>query len=307
MNLLFLNMPAPIALFCYNRPDHLKLTVESLKENSIAKDSTLFIFSDGAKSDKLDDKIKVDEVREYIGKVTGFKNIIIQRSKENKGLAKSVIEGVTEILEKFEKVIVMEDDLICSKDFLLFMNNALDFYKDNSKIGSISGFSFMLEKHNLKDDYFFIKRASSWGWATWKNRWLKVDWALKKYDEFISDSKAVDDFKNAGRDLIPMLKKQNQSLIDSWAIRWTFFHYEKDLYCLVPKYSKIRNIGTDGSGTNFTNTTKKYQTSLSEGIPPFPLQVKQSIETINYIRNTFKTSIYRRCINYFVLSRNHAK
>ncbi len=122
---------APIVLFVYNRLSHTKQTVESLQKNYLADQSELFIFSDGPKNEL--DRQKVENVRKYLNSINGFKNIVIKESQENKGLANSVISGVSEIISKYGKIIVMEDDLVSAPGFLKFMNEALEFYKDNSK------------------------------------------------------------------------------------------------------------------------------------------------------------------------------
>ncbi|GAL71319.1 glycosyltransferase [Jejuia pallidilutea] len=130
---------APIALFTYKKLAPLKATVEALKSNNLAEKSELIVFSDGPK--KESDTPQIEAVRAYIKTITGFKKITCIFSKNNKGLAKSILEGVTQILKQNETVIVLEDDLKTSINFLDFMNESLDFYKDNDKIISISGYT----------------------------------------------------------------------------------------------------------------------------------------------------------------------
>src|ERR1700733_3957738 len=128
---------APIVLFVHNRLETVKKTIESLQMNTLAKESELYIFSDGPKNP--DDKIQVDLVREYLKTIRGFKNITIDESPKNSGLAISIIHGVTEIVEKFNKVIVLEDDLITSPYFLQFMNDGLNIYENDEKVMTING------------------------------------------------------------------------------------------------------------------------------------------------------------------------
>ncbi len=162
---------APIVLFVYNRPDLTKETLSALKKNTLASESELFIFSDGSKSEK--DFDKVNEVRKLIKNINGFKSVRVFENKENKGLANSIIFGVTKIINKYGKIIVLEDDLITSKYFLKFMNEGLNFYKNNKKIGSITGYnkpSHFMKFKNYDKDLYLSSRFSSWGWATWKDR-----------------------------------------------------------------------------------------------------------------------------------------
>ena len=138
----------PIILFVYNRPEHTRQTVEYLSKNKLAESSKLFIFSDGPKNDK--DKQKVFEVRKYLKRIKGFKEIRIIEREKNLGLANSVISGVSQIFQSFEKVIVLEDDIISSPSFLKFMNDALDFYKADEKIFSVSGYPYPVK---ISDSY----------------------------------------------------------------------------------------------------------------------------------------------------------
>lgn len=252
---------APIVLFVYNRPLHTSQTLEALKRNKLANKSTLFIFSDGAKTSL--DKSAVDDVRNYLRDISGFSDVVIRQRKENYGLAKSVIEGIKEIFEDFEEVIVLEDDIVTSTKFLTFMNNSLKFYKDISSIYSISGYSFpILAPREYDKDIYFLQRSSSWGWATWKDRWEQALWENSFFKKKISDNKIRKNFNRGGSDLTPMLVKQINNKIDSWAIRWAFTHYLNNGNCIFPLKSLVKNIGTDATGTNFDRKTSKYNVEL---------------------------------------------
>jgi GNT-I family len=295
-------MVAPIVLFCYNRPTHLKKTIESLLQNELAKDSKIYIFSDGPKPNKKNDKEKVEAVRAYLNRLIGFKEIIISNSTVNKGLANSVIFGVSEVIKQYGRAIVLEDDLMVSNDFLEFMNTGLEFYKNEKKIYSISGYSFLLEKIDLSDEVFLIKRASSWGWATWVDRWEDVDWKLKDIDLFFKDANQKSNFMEAGEDTLPMLAKYRKNKIDSWAIRWTYHHFINSAFCLVPKYSKVENFGTDRSGTNFIISTDKYKTKANIKRIDFPELINENQLVTKFIKDKFKPSYIRKIINKLRLS-----
>ena len=176
-------MLAPIVLFVYNRLDHTQGVIETLSKNLLAKESELYVFSDAAKSEN--GLGKVNEVREYIRDDAwhgNFKEVTIIEAEKNKGLANSVIGGVTKIIHEYGKVIVVEDDLILSPYFLNYMNDALDYYQDDEKIWSISGYSFPMKSlKKYPHDIFYSYRGCSWGWATWNDRWNLVDWEVKDY------------------------------------------------------------------------------------------------------------------------------
>lgn len=250
-----MNEFAPIVLFVYNRLEHTIKTVESLKSVSASADSKLYVFSDGAKNEND----KVDAVRKYLKTITGFKSVNIIERENNLGLANSVITGVAEIFDKYEKAIVLEDDLLFSKNFLLFMNSALSELENVGNVFSISGYNFPI---NIPLDYkhqiYLSPRASSWGWATWKDRWEKTDWSVTDFNSFIKNKNKVSEFNIGGNDLTKMLKNQVEGKIDSWAVRWSYAHYKNNAFCIYPVKSKVQNIGTDSSGLHSITTNKFF-------------------------------------------------
>jgi len=289
---------APIILFAYNRLTHLQQAVMSVQMNVLAIESDLFIYSDGPKNSE--DSIKVKSVREYLKTISGFKTIRIIEKEHNNGLANSVIAGVTEVLQKYPKVIVVEDDLRVSVDFLSFMNAALDFYSQNPQVFSISGYNFPIDiPTNYHYDVYLSYRASSWGWATWRDRWNKADWEVRDYQEFKKDRSAQRLFNRGGEDLTPMLHKQMKGVIDSWAIRWAYSHFKNDAYCIFPVISKVNNIGKDGSGTH-SRKTHKYDVDINIVNREFVLT--NNLKVNNGILHNFKKvvcpSIIRRLLNF---------
>ncbi|WP_456376522.1 glycosyltransferase [Lutibacter sp.] len=252
---------APICLFTYNRLAETKQTVASLQQNFLAKESELFIFSDGTKETSFS---KVNEVRKFIKTIDGFKNITIFEAPNNKGLANSIISGVTQIIEDYGKVIVLEDDLVTSPNFLDFINQALEFYKNNDKIYSISGYTLHLDSlQNYSKDFYLGYRASSWGWGTWLNRWNNVDWEIENYLNFQNSLSQKIKFMRGGSDMPNMLKNQMQGKLDSWAIRWCFDQFIKDKLTVFPSKSKIESIGINSNATH-TKHTKRFDTILDE-------------------------------------------
>lgn len=245
---------APIVLFTYKRLDTLQQTVNALAANYLADESDLIIYSDGGKNSE--DQLIIETTRAFLKTITGFKTISIYESTVNKGLATSIIDGVTEVTNKCGKAIILEDDLVTSKNFLVFMNNALAFYQDNPKILSISGYSPIINGIDPTDVYYTF-RSSSWGWATWANRWNKIDWSCSYYfSSFRNDWMAKMRFNHMGSDMSLMIKRQMQNKIDSWAIRFSFHQFEYKLFSVHPAISKVENIGL--SEKDATNTVQKY-------------------------------------------------
>lgn len=238
---------APICLFVYKRIDSLKLTVEALQKNYLSQQSDLYIFSDSAKA--LEDQKSVNTVREYLRSIDGFREVVIHESTQNNGLANSIIEGVSKILEDHKNVIVLEDDLVTTRNFLLFMNQALDYYDENTGIKSINGFSLKI-KSNRKGDVFFHSRTYSWGWATWQNRWNKDTFSKKRIKQKITQEK-LDQFREScGADAPKMLMDSLEGLNDSWYARWMYSHFEEDKLAVYPYKSKVRNVGFSKEGTH---------------------------------------------------------
>lgn len=253
---------APIVLFTYNRLDHTSQTIKHLENNVLATNSDLIVFSDA--SQKKKDEKSVQAVRDYLKSVKGFKSCTIIERKDNFGLAKNIIEGVTEIINKFGKVIVLEDDLLTSKNFLCYMNKSLDYYKDRQDIFSISGYTGNLPFLPLRNnDTYLSYRPSSWGWGTWKDQWDNIDWDVEDFDDFIQNKKEVKKFNRGGIDMARMLKSYMKGKNNSWAIRWSYAMYKQDKYCIYPKVSKVQNIGF-GEGATHCSGVNIYKTTLDE-------------------------------------------
>lgn len=287
----------PIVLFVYNRPWHTKKTIEALKNNELAGESDLFIFADNTVDDK--NKESVDSVRRYVKTIDGFKTVNIVERETNFGLANSIISGVNHVSSLYDRVIVLEDDVITAPSFLTFMNNALEFYQTNKSIFSVSGYPYSIKiPGSYKKDVFISYRTSSWGWGTWKDRWEKVDWEVKDFNSFIKDKKAQKLFNRAGEDVTPMLKAQIWGEIDSWAIRWTYSHFKHNAYCLLPIIPLCKNIGTDSSGTH-SATSKKFNVNIINDKNTIKLtdDLKFDDDIILRIKKLAKLSLFRRIVN----------
>jgi hypothetical protein len=270
---------APISLFVYKRIDCLVITINSLKNNTLAKESELFIFSDGYKNEL--DKDGVLEVRKYLKSINGFKNVIIIESDVNVGLANSIIRGVSFVLTKFESIIVLEDDLETSQNFLNFMNESLCFFCNNDKIISVCGYSSPISK-KYNEDIYFTHRSSSWGWGTWKNRWDKIDWLMNEYSTFSRNKSQIVKFKKMGSDMNKMLKNQYNRKIDSWAIRFSFHQFNQGLYSVHPTISKVNNIGMKTNKSTHTyGMEKRFETTLDNNLATrFNFDIEVSLDPI---------------------------
>jgi hypothetical protein len=239
--------PAPIALFTYNRIQHLKITIEALKNNSVAKESDLYVFSDGAKTAMHAEM--VNRVREYIAGVTGFKTITVVHRDQNYGLSRSVIDGVTMLVQRYGSVIVVEDDLIVSPHFLRYMNDALNIYRDEHSVISIHGYVYPVRQP--LPETFFIKGADCWGWATWKRGWELFERDGIKLLNALTEKNLLHQFDfNGSYPYATMLRRQISGTVDSWAVRWYASAFLNDKVTLYPGRTLVQNIGGDEFGTH---------------------------------------------------------
>ncbi|GAB4405646.1 MAG: glycosyltransferase [Microscillaceae bacterium] len=254
---------APICLFTYKRLDCTIQTLEALQKNHLAQESRLYVFSDGPK--KSEDQAEIDKVRAATASLKGFAEVKHVHRTENLGLARSIISGVSEVIRQHGKVIVMEDDLLTTPNFLAFMNAALDFYQDNAKVFSIGGYTIPIQiPSTFPFDAYPCPRHNPWGWASWRNRWETVDWEVKGYDAFKEDAAARARFNRGGSDLSKMLDKQMSEKLDSWAIRWGFQQFLNNQITILPSVSKVRNIGFGPDATH-TKFYDRYRSELDAG------------------------------------------
>lgn len=242
-----MNKLAPICLFVYNRPEHTKKTLEALHHNFLSDQSTLYIFSDGSKDNASQYDIeKTEKVRKIIKEKNWCQKVIIKESKVNKGLAKSVIDGVTDILNEYEKIIVLEDDLITSKGFLKYMNDGLVEYEDEMQVMQVTGYNFPAKNILKRNSSLFLPIISTWGWATWKRVWNNTNFDINSID-----INSIDKYKfnlNNSYNYLKLLKKQLLNKTSSWGILFYYNVFIKNGIVLYPDKSLVKNIGWDSSG-----------------------------------------------------------
>ncbi len=242
---------APIALFVYNRPEHARRTIESLKANDLASESQLIVFSDGPRNAEA--RVKVQEVRELIRGVNGFRSVTIHESPENRGLAKAIVGGVTEVCQEHGRIIVLEDDMVTSPWFLRYMNDALSEYELDERVISVHGHTFPVDEQ--LPETFFLRGADCWGWGTWRRGWALFDRDGIKLLTELRLQKITRQFDLDGAyPYMQMLESQIAKKTDSWAILWHAGAYLANRLTLYPGRSLVRNIGNDESGTHGSRT-----------------------------------------------------
>ncbi len=283
-------MLAPIILFVYNRPEHTRKTVEALLKNEFASESELYIFADGPKNDAGDELIgRIRDVRTYIRGIIGFKELNIIEQNHNVGLDTSIINGVTQVLQKHGRCIIVEDDIVTHPWFLRYMNECLEKYKQDERIYMIGGHNVRMKiPWWYRKDVFLVHRGCSWGWATWKDRWETIDWTMQGYDNFLKDEKQQKLFCRGGDDMLPMLIEQMQNEVPAWDIRFCYTLMKKDSYVLLPVKSLVLNYGFDGSGEHCGILDPKTITADLPGGKEYDMTFPVKIEPEYFMQRNFK-------------------
>lgn len=273
---------APIILFCYNRPWHVEQTLIALSKNELADQSILYIYCDGPKENATEEQINnIKKTREVVKKEKWCKEVHIIEAEKNKGLADSIIEGVTEIVNQCGKAIVLEDDMITSQFFLKYMNNALDLYENDEKVMHITGYMFPINKK--LPDTFFYQVPHCWSWATWKRSWKYFSNDIDElYKYWSKDWKKFN--KWGWTDLQEQLEKNYQRTLYTWFIKWHAVVMRMNGLTLYPKKSLIQNIGFDGTGENCSAVTKYDVTLHTEEIFLQRVPIRENKKIASYIK-----------------------
>ena len=292
-----MNILSPIVVFTYNRPVHTLRTFNALLKNPLANESDIIIYSDSART--ATHNKAVDEVRSYLSEITGFRSKKVIHRDRNFGLAESIIQGVTEVLQESEKLIVLEDDMVVSPYFLTYMNDALDLFAEDERVISIHGYVYPVDQE--LPPAFFIPGADCWGWATWKR-----GWEIFNYDgQFLLDELTRQgllrtfDF-NGTYPYSLMLKDQIQGKNDSWAIRWYASAFLQNKMTLYPGCSLVQNIGNDNSGTHCGKSRSMDVELNASPINLKNIEVEVSQVALAAFENYFKKNKTKLSINTII-------
>lgn len=291
---------APIALFVYNRPQHTARTLKFLAQNELASESRLFIFSDGFKSSA--DEASVNEVRELLKTVEGFKSVEIIERSENMGLANSIIAGVGRLTADYGQVIVFEDDLISSPHTLTYFNEALNRYRNEEKVMHIGAYMYNLKDTELPETFFY-RAATSWGWATWSRAWQhfepNIDTLMSRFDAAKKSAFSIEHTMNFWKQMQDFKNGRN----NSWAIRWYASIFLKGGLTLNPSHSLVNNIGHDGTGIH-SGINDIYNVIINpRPIVYFPAEIKENAaayEAIKQFLANRKGSLWQRIKRYVI-------
>jgi hypothetical protein len=285
---MFGGVTAPVALFVYRRPDHTRRALADLRAMPESTDTDLYVFSDAPAT--AAHRSGVDAVRAVCRECTGFRQLRLVERPHNLGCAGNVIDGVSQVLATNASVIVIEDDLRLSVHLLHYLNRALGVYRQRPDIFSVSAFSAPPEQLQLPkgyaEDVYLSRRNASWGWATWADRWQRVDWELADYAAFRRDRARRRGFDQGGGDLSRMLDEQMAGRLDSWAIRFSYAHFVQQAYSLCPRWSYTDHAGDDGSGTHVPRGGGcRVDLSRALAAPRLPLDLQPDAAVLRVLRD----------------------
>lgn len=269
-------MLAPIVLFVYNRPLHTEQTLSALMRNDLVNESVLHIYADGAKEDATEEQVQIiEKVRQIIRSKQWCKEVYIFESDKNKGLADSITEGVTKILNQYGKIIVLEDDIVTSKGFLKYMNDALNFYENEERVFHISG--YMYPHNELLPETFFFNVPLCWGWATWKRAWSHFKYDSIEITNYLDKRNSWDLFnKFGGTFLEEQIRSNNSGKLKTWFIKWHGSVMIQEGLTLFPQTSLVQNIGFDSSGVHNGTTNNFEHKLLKDSISVNRISIEES-------------------------------
>lgn len=268
---------APIALFVYNRPMHTKKVLQSLQQNDLSQGSVLYIFADAPKT--LAEQAKVDEVKQVVKQQQWCKEVNLVERTTNFGLAKNIIEGVSQVVQQYGKVIVLEDDIVTSRGFLTYMNQALDLYAHEPQVMHVSGHLPPVKMPRQLSNTFFFKKTSCWGWGTWATAWEALNINASELLAEIKAAGKVATFNIEGSyNFVEHLEANIEGRLNTWAIKWQASVFLQDGLCLYPKQSLTRNIGFDGSGEHCVYSGLHLRQSITNSIVVDKIALEESAE-----------------------------
>lgn len=255
---------APVLIVTYDRLEHLRKTVVSLRGNAQAEKTDLFIASDFQRSES--EASKVTAVRDYLEQIDGFRSLTVFAREKNYGVVENCNLALQTILKKFDRFIVMNDDLVTAPGFLTFINDAFDRFGANERVFSITGYCPPIEiPSSYQHDGFFLPRMSAWGCGITKDRYESVrEISRKDFDDFAANKRLSRAFiKGGGKDLMVMLKKVAYGSLDAWDLRCMYTQFMENQHTIYPTQSLVQNIGFDGTGMH-CGITNKFDVNLSD-------------------------------------------
>lgn len=304
---------SPVVVFAYNRPVYLEQTLRALKNNPESAESILYIFCDGAKPTATQDDLNsIAEVRVLARKEKWCGEVVVIVSEKNNGLSESIINGVTTVIEKHGRVIVLEDDLVTSTCYLKFMNEALNKYESLDKVISVVGYNYPIKYDEDFPETFFLKSADCLGWGTWKRGWDLFERDANSLINKIESGNLISEFNFDNQyPYMKLLKNVAKGTANSWAIRWYASALVNQKLTLFPHKSMVRHIGNIGTNVKADNSDIFGWEISNKPVTYFEPELAEKKENRNklamhfrkYNRRRLSVSTIKYIYKRFVLSR----
>ena len=278
---------APICLFVYNRPWHTKQTLDALSRAELAGHSDLYIFCDGPHDSSSEEELHaINSVHDLVSKIVGFKTVTYFKSNINKGLGQSIIGGVNIVFEKHETIIVLEDDHLVHRDFLKYMNFYLINYSKKKRIMHIGAFARNSWLQFFLPRVYVTRYMDCWGWGTWADSWKMLNLDFKLFEDYFSLEQNANRYNFNKLDHHTYLDN-NRYELKTWAVFWHSTIAIHNGLTIMPKYSYVRNIGNDGSGTNEVVKTAELASNFINKFKPFRPKLKETLLSELYIQDAY--------------------
>jgi hypothetical protein len=278
------NKLAPVAIFAYRRPLHTRRLIESLMTNNSYADSPIFVFCDGARGEADGDAVA--QTRSTVRDLIGSRAEILE-SDSNKGLARSITAGVTELCNRFGQVIVLEDDLVLHSGCLDFLNASLRHYVDDERVCHVNAYRYPLPASAAP---CFSRLTSSWGWATWQRAWADFEPDAVKLRSRIRSAglRSHLDFGGAFP-YFRMLQNQAVGQIDSWAIRWYASSVLLGRLAICPNVSQVNCRGFDNTGVH-CGVTSTYEVEVGDASLDWPIEISEDVSNYRQMQTFFRST-----------------
>ena len=304
-------LDVPVAMVFFNRPEQFSKVFEEVRK---AKPSKLFLIQDGPRENNEKDKENIAKCREVLKGIDWECDVVRDFSNENLGCGRRVFSGISKCFEKVDRLIILEDDCVPSQSFFPFCCELLEKYKDDWRVGLISGMNHLNRFDAAEGDYLFSMMGSIAGWATWKRSWEHISFDL---GQIADDKNAMRLLKNFEKysctknSFYSMVKDKHAQLqqrktLSSWSTQFGSNRVLNSQLYIVPKVNLMTNIGLTSESANSVSNIKL----VSHGLRPlyrlklydmeFPLKhPKYVMNDIEYSRKVDKLMRPKKPVAFF--------
>lgn len=297
-----MNNFSPVFIFTLCRYVHFKRCIESLSFCANADKTDLYIAFDYPLLEEHWDGYK--KIEQYINEIKGFRSINIIKRTINYGVSKNFTDGLAEVFEKYDRVIISEDDNYFAPNFLSFVNKGLNLYENRDDIFSINGYNSP-PKMPLwyQQDVFMIRAWTTWGVGVWKKKWKKVDWSIDVYNSMLNKKDNWKELKKNYASGLHQLKKISETGYITGDAYIVLYLIDNSMYSVYPVKSRVRNTGNDGSGVNcgIREVYSNQEIFMGHEEATFPLDLKPDNKLSVFFFKQYRLSFTRKLKNLIPL------